>query len=289
MKGLDELSRNSWDLLVVGAGVVGLSIAWEASTRGWRVAVCDASAVGRGASWSGAGMLPASPGWTTDDPLENLRSLSHSLHATWAEELVKSTGIDTGYRRWGGIYLGSTRAEAATLRAQETWWNQHGIDFRVLRRTDLLELAPDLATWSDQGERPAWFLPSECQLRNPRHLQALEAACRMRGVLIVENTPLTNWICRDRIASAEIPGMKVRASRICVAAGAWSQSLLGQLGIASGILPVRGQMVLYRLDQQRWLPNINDGHRYLVPRSDGLVLAGSCEEEVGLSMKRPRK
>ena len=76
-------------------------------------------------------------------------------------------------------------------------------------------------------------------------------------------------------------GMPVQVERIGVTAAAWSQNILGSLGISTGILPVRGQMVLYRLEQQRWLPNINDGHRYLVPRDDGYVLAGSCEEEVG--------
>ncbi len=83
--------------------------------------------------------------------------------------------------------------------------------------------------------------------------------------------------------------MKVRASRICVAAGAWSQSLLGQLGIASGILPVRGQMVLYRLDRQHWLPNINDGHRYLCPAATVLCSLDRVKKKSVLSMKRPRR
>ncbi len=204
MKGLDELSRNSWDLLVVGAGVVGLSIAYEASSRGWRVAVCDASTVGRGASWSGAGMLPASSGWTTDDPLENLRALSHSLHAIWAEELVKSTGIDTDIVDGGAsIWIDARRSRdfAGPRNLVESTWNRFS-SIEEDRSPGVGTGPRDLVRSRD---RPAWFLPSECQLRNPRHLQALEAACRMRGVLIVENTPLTHWLCRDRIASAEFP------------------------------------------------------------------------------------
>ncbi len=71
------------------------------------------------------------------------------------------------------------------------------------------------------------------------------------------------------------------AERYCITAGAWSQTLMHQLSIENGILPVRGQMNLYRFPAQRFTPIINEGSRYLVPREDGHVLAGSCEEEVG--------
>jgi glycine oxidase len=57
--------------------------------------------------------------------------------------------------------------------------------------------------------------------------------------------------------------------------------MLETLGIQTGILPVRGQMVLYRCPEPPFSMVLNEGHRYLVPRDDGHVLAGSCEEEVG--------
>lgn len=57
--------------------------------------------------------------------------------------------------------------------------------------------------------------------------------------------------------------------------------LLSQLGIETGIMPVRGQMLLYKLDRKPFDCVVNEGHRYLVPRDDGHLLVGSCEEEVG--------
>jgi glycine oxidase len=57
--------------------------------------------------------------------------------------------------------------------------------------------------------------------------------------------------------------------------------LLSKLGVKSGIMPVRGQMLLYRFERKPFPCVINEGHRYLVPREDGHVLVGSCEEEVG--------
>lgn len=74
---------------------------------------------------------------------------------------------------------------------------------------------------------------------------------------------------------------EIWGDRFCVAAGAWTANLLEPLQIATGVLPVRGQMVLYRCEKPPFPMVIHEGNRYLVPRDDGLVLAGSCEEEVG--------
>jgi glycine oxidase len=71
------------------------------------------------------------------------------------------------------------------------------------------------------------------------------------------------------------------ASRICITSGAWTPLISSELKSQLDIFPVRGQMVLFKLPKKAFPSVINEGHRYLVPRDDGYVLAGSCEEEVG--------
>lgn len=78
-------------------------------------------------------------------------------------------------------------------------------------------------------------------------------------------------------------GQEFAAGMTCITAGAWSREFLDRFHIPSGLMPVRGQMLLYRSVDRLISSVINEGNRYLVPREDGLVLAGSIEEEVGFT------
>ena len=192
------------DCVIIGGGVIGLSVAYELSGRGLSVQVLDQAEVGRGASWAGAGILPPCPTHGAVDPLDQLRSLSHRLHAEWAIDLNKLTGIDTGYKRCGGIYIARSAAESATLSAQQSLWEEHGIQAEMWTPEMVLQQEPNLCSLlASQNVRATWYLPDECQLRNPRHLQALAAACRKRGVQLHEHVTVRSlepdskrWHCR---------------------------------------------------------------------------------------------
>jgi glycine oxidase len=282
----------AYDLVVCGGGVIGLSIAFELASYGWRVAVVEASELGKGASWAGAGILPAGAPLLPSDPLEQLRSMSHRLHGQWALRLYERTGIDTEYRRCGGLYIATTAGERATLAANRVWWSELGIACESWSHGEALRKVPGLARLI--ASDPAvefWYVPDDCRLRNPRHLAALIAACRSLSVDFYEHTRVVDFdLSKNRIENAHIESMQeregpgrqdIRGDRYCIAGGAWSVHLLSTLGFSTGILPVRGQMVLYRCSVPPFTMILNEGHRYLVPRDDGHVLAGSCEEEVG--------
>lgn len=276
-------SANSHSFLVVGGGVVGLSLAWELSQRGQTVSLLSAGATElRSASWAGAGILPPVPTKNAIDPLEQLRSLSHQLHHHWAERLLGITGIDTGFRRCGGIYLATSRAELASLLANQMWWDEHGIAYQRLGVEELLRLEPALANMRESKLLDAWRLPEECQLRNPRHLKALAAACRAGGVKIVDATIATiEKHSSGRTTLIDTRGQRYEADRICLCTGAWSRMLMEQVELDNGIMPIRGQMLLYQCPPKLLTHIINDGNRYVVQREDGLLLAGSVEEEAG--------
>src|SRR5262245_44664646 len=105
------------DCLVIGGGVIGLSLAWQLAERGRKVRLLDRQAIGQEASWAGAGILPPASREALAHPLDQLRGLSFELHRTWADQLRGETGIDTGYRRCGGIYLARKVGETAALAA----------------------------------------------------------------------------------------------------------------------------------------------------------------------------
>jgi glycine oxidase len=241
--------------------------------------------MGAGASWAGAGILPAAAKQPAVDPLEQLMALSHELHPSWAARLQEQTGIDNGYRRCGGIHLATTAAEAATLAANSLWWQGQGVEHQQWTADQLVQHEPALEHFVSGGLRSAWYLPDECQLRNPRHLKALAAACQKLGVTLLPSTPMQHLdVQGGRIAGVEVADGRLQAERVCICSGAWARHALTELGFASGIMPVRGQMVLYGSQQQLLTRIVNEGNRYLVPRSDGRILAGSVEEEVGYTI-----
>ncbi len=276
-------SRNA---IVIGGGVIGLSLAWELAQRGRSVTVLEAGQIGKGASWAGAGILPATATVKMLDPYESLRSLSHRLHPDWAERLQALTGIDTGFRRCGGIYLACSPGEAATLAANRLWWQEHGIEHQSWTLEQLRQREPQLANPDAGRFQSAWFLPDECQLRNPHHLRALAAVCRMNSVELLEDNVVDSLEVRgNERLRVTTPRGEFEAEQVCICSGAWARQTLTQLGVRSGILPIRGQMILYRCSPPPLSSIVNVGHRYLVPRSDGRLLAGSVEEEVGYKIE----
>ena len=275
------------DCLIVGGGVIGLSLAYELVQHGLRVCVVDRSEPGREASWAGAGILPPANLQTASDPLEQLRGLSHQYHADWAEALRGETGIDTGYFRCGGLYLSRSTGETAALAGLAEMLK--GLEIRIERLSldGLSKLEPALAPIIQSGElRAAYLLPDEAQLRNPDHLRALLAACRHRGVDIRSHVEVQELCVRSgSLQHVRTSDGVLAARQYCIAAGAWTFQLLDSIGIRTGIMPVRGQIVLFGCGVRPFERVINEGSRYLVPRKDGRVLVGSTEEEVGFDKR----
>lgn len=272
------------DVTIIGGGAIGLSLAWDLALHGRRVQVIDRGPLGREASWAGAGILSPASREHAIHPYDQLRGLAYELHAEWAAELQQQTGIDVGFRRCGGVHLARTPGEAAALAAWAGVLREEGVRAEALGRDELRELEPALQIEKLAGR--ALFLPDEAQLRNPRYLQALAAACRQSGVVLSENAAATSVVLGgDRVIELKSSAGPIQAESFCFTAGAWTAELLAQLGVSIGVVPIRGQMVLFKAPQPIVRRIINEGSRYLVPRDDGNLLAGSTEEEAGFDKR----
>jgi len=267
--------------------VIGLSLAWELAGRGLSVRIVERGEVGREASWAGAGILP--PGVERDDdpPYDRLFGLSRRLHATWAERLRQDTGIDNGYRPCGGIYLARDGRSARALHTDADCWRRRGVEAHELDAAALADIEPALQPLADSGQvQAAYLLPGEGQLRNPRHLKALTAACLGRGVRLDQHLAVDDVVrAGDRIECVRTSSGDLTAGSFAFCGGAWTAALLSRLGVHLALRPVRGQIVLLRGDRPPLDRVVNEGPRYLVPRPDGRVLIGSTEEEAGFDRR----
>ncbi len=189
-------------------------------------------------------------------------------------ELRERSGIDNGYVRCGGLEFVSQVGDAI---AHE--WCGEGIPTEALDENAVARLEPALAS----GLGRAVHLPALAQVRNPRHLQALCEACLRTGKVRIDNGVETGAFVREgsRIRAVHTAGNRVEGDAFLIAAGAWSDQLLAPLGITTGIAPVRGQIALLNPGKPLFRRVLIWGARYLVPRLDGRVLAGSTEENAG--------
>ncbi|HEX4145364.1 MAG TPA: glycine oxidase ThiO [Pirellulales bacterium] len=268
------------DCLIVGTGVVGLSLAYQLADQGARVRCIDAGLPGAEASWAGAGILPPA-GSLASGALERLTALSNQLHQKWHERLREETGIDNGFRRSGGVYLARDPSSTAALRQEIDRWQREGVRVEELDGVaGLARIEPTIAPRGTLGI--GCYLGDECQLRNPRHLRALLAALARRGVEVTAGLPADDFVTQGRrITAVRTQAGLVHADSFCIAGGAWTSALVARLTTPPVIVPIRGQIVLLAQSSPGLRRIVNEGLRYLVPRGDGRVLVGSTEENVG--------
>ncbi len=275
------------DCLIIGAGVIGLSLGYELSGHGLKVRILDRYSPGTEASWAGAGLLPPANRQTATDAYEELAGLSGELHPRWAQALRESTGIDTGYQCTGGIHLARDEQNEALLRQSAQVSAQRGISMPELSLQQLKSIEPRLAHPQLLSSlRAAYFLPDEAQLRNPRHLKALTVANVQRGVKIDSGIEVQGFdVQRLRVVSVRTSHGPLTAQNIVLCGGAWTSTLASKLGINMPTDPVRGQMVLLSSPTPLLNHIVDEGRRYLVPRPDGRLLIGSTEELVGFDKR----
>ena len=271
------------DVVIIGSGVIGLSLAYELSGRGVRVVVLERGALGQEASWAGAGILPPGNVEGATDPLAKLRAHSCTMYKSWSEQLREETGIDNGYRRSGGLEVAVDEHDVSDLRAAADDWAAEGIRSEEVDPAAIQDLEPSL---SDRI-RLAYHLPEMAQVRNPRHLKALASACARRGVELRSGVAVHGFECSGgHVKAVRTVDGTVGGEKFVAASGAWTRALLADVGVTVRIKPIRGQIVLLNSTAPLFRRIVLEGPRYLVPRPDGRVLIGSTEDDAGFD-KRP--
>jgi glycine oxidase len=264
------------DVIILGGGVIGLTTAYYLAAEGVSVSVLDRGDLGRQASWAGAGIVPPGNIAAVRSPLDRLRAVSAALFPSLSEQLREETGIDNGYVVCGGIELIGDPAPSPDA------WREEGIAFEAIDNAGLRRIEPALSPGVGNG----FYLPGMAQLRNPRHLKALIAACEERAVGLLPGCGAFGFQRNgERITAVDTEQGRLVAERFLVATGAWSDELFAPLGWRPGIAPVRGQMALLNTRQAGVRPVVLEGKRYLVPRTDGLMLVGATEENAGFDAR----
>ncbi|HEV2715799.1 MAG TPA: glycine oxidase ThiO [Terriglobales bacterium] len=254
----------AWDVVIIGGGIIGLSLSISLRKRGARVLIVERGEPGREASYAAAGML-VECSLETPPALQPLATASAQMYPEFVHELQDESGVDVDLRDDGTILL--CPPDHAQGRA--------GFSTESQLPSPLSAFEPALA----DPQQPAIFLKERSV--DPRALgaAALKAA-KHRGVDISSGSAVTEVLISDgRIAGVRTEKTSYAALAVVNCAGAWA----GDFGPQRfPTRPVKGQM-LSVAGGPRNTPRhvIRSPEIYLVPRSDGRVLLGATVEEAG--------
>lgn len=262
------------DVIVVGGGVIGLSIAEELARRDKRVTVFERRRPGGEASWAAGGMLAAEYEFDREGPLQRLAFHSRSAWNDYAARLERDYATSVRLRSEGALAIARTDAELAALHARLDG-RSFGGRVEWLSPSAVREKEPALAP----GVRGAAWLRDDHVCENRALLFALLRAARKLGVEIRSDAPAKLLVENGRARGVIANGGRVEAPLVVNAAGAWASIAAKDVPGHPSLFPVRGQMLGLHAEPADALRHVVrwDGG-YAIPRSGARIVAGSTTE-----------
>jgi glycine oxidase len=264
------------EVVVIGGGAIGCSVAYHAAARGARVTLLEAEELGSGSSGALAGMLSGQGEREQPGPLRDFLIRGREYHRTFAQDLYEVTGLDSGYVWDGALRTATDEASKEKLLEEHSWHEEENLPYEWLSGDDVRELEPALSPEIIAG----LYLPEDGQV-NPRPLvKALALGAVARRAKIFENTLVTGFLTEgDRVTGVRTTQGGVSAGVVVLAGGAYSDPLSEQLGLRLPVYPLKGQLMVLNARPVPIKANVWDsGNFYVVPKKDGRVIVGATEE-----------
>ena len=270
------------EVVVVGAGLIGLGIAYELAKRGVSVTVLDRDEPARAASWAGAGMLAPYSEELPDAEMLALCRESLAAYPAFAADLRERSGVDVRLRFDGTLHVALERGRLAELALHAEIFRRNGGEVTVLDRNEVLSREPLLA----KGLAGAVFVANEAQVDNRRLGRALLGGCETLGVRFERVADVTLERDARRVRGLRTEHGFTPAGTVVNAAGAWAAELNGVPAHARvPVRPVAGEMLAIAIPRNAMRAQVWLGHRYLVPRDDGRLLVGATVEDRGFDAR----
>jgi glycine oxidase len=275
--------RGTYDVVVVGGGVIGLCCAWRLAGSGARTVVLDRAEPPAGATRVAAGMLAPIGELAFGEPeLLRMTIAAAAIYPDFVAKLEAASELGSGYVSHGALHIALDRDEAAELRRVHDLQRSLGLGAEWLPPRRCRELEPGLTPSFNGGVHA----PDEAAIDPRRMTVALLAALAGEGVEVRGGTdvvaPILDGPRLEGVRTAA--GEELRAGHVVLATGAWAgaESWLPEFA-RPPVRPVKGEILELRsAEGEAPCERIVASERvYLVPRPDGRLIVGATTEERG--------
>jgi glycine oxidase len=283
---------------VVGAGIIGATLAWRLAQQGLQVDVYDAGTFAGESSAAGAGML--APGGEAHELASWARDtvIARAMYPAFVRELREASGQAIDFRECGAVDLALDEADWIGLQRRREVQQQLGIAVQELSRAECRRMTPALSPQAAASAFPALWFPDDATV-SPREITAALALLLPRlGVRIHEHCAI--GACTWRGTHFELRGKagatssgpaggrpRLAADAVVIAAGAWSSSIAVEAEAGTPTTaprpaePIRGHLIQCTRRPGTLGPIVRHQHLYVFQRQNGAVISGSNEEHVG--------
>jgi glycine oxidase len=277
-------SSRTADVIVIGGGLIGSSIALRLAQAKLQVLVFDRGEPGAEASSAAAGMIAPQGESAEPDAFFALCAASHALVPDFVAEIEELSGQEVDFRREGSLLVAVQEKQVAEL--EKLFWTQTraGLPLERLSPAGLQHRMPGLSS----KIRLALGVSEDYWVDNEKLTRAVIEAARRLGVRFCAHCPVEDLSVHEnrveaiRAGSGHPGGEATLFSAECfvLAAGCWSGGLAAQVGLPLSMQPCRGQMMEF--ESPREIPYVvRAGIHYLVPRSARRVVVGTTVEYAG--------
>ncbi len=258
------------DVVVIGAGALGLSTALHCALAGRSVTVVERFTAGSQASGRAAGLFKSVQADELRTRLAR-RSIEQAVtFADWA-------GVPLAVTRPGSFLIARTAQHREFLRRELSQSRGWGAD---VREADPGQVAGGLSYYRAAGDQYALWCPEDVYIEEPVSLvRAYLAACALHGVVVLENEPVTGIpLAGGRVAGVETASRSVSAPAVVDAAGGWARQVAGLAGARVPVAPVRHQLLITApspdISPADPITRVVDAAVYLRPARGGLMVGG---------------
>jgi len=275
-----DFSRTA-DILIIGGGVIGLSLARELHKKGVRkITILERGKAGQESSFAAAGILAPNAEAEKQDDFFQICTDSKQLYTNFAKQLFAETGVDVELDQNGTLYLAFSETDSAEIHRRFEWQKNAGLNVEHLNAEEVRKAEPLVSP----DVREGLFFPNDWQVENRKLLIALQKYAELNCIGIVEDTEVKSLLIENgKVIGAETSNKKFFAETSVLATGAWTSLIKSGENalLLPGIKPIRGQMLSFKTAKRLFSKVIYTPRGYLVPRFDGRTLIGATVEDAG--------